>query len=100
MNINKIPYTRKSYWINVVAAFFIASLANLAIGMVVGSEVARFVYLLLAAYWIIIEVRRFHDANKSGWLALINLIPLIGTLAALVIAGVLKSDYQDNRWYK
>lgn len=98
MNTKKLPYTIKNYWVNVAASFLIATVANLIIGMVLGSQVARFIYLILIAYWIIIEIRRFHDANKSGWLALINIIPGIGTFAALIIAGVLKSNYDNNRW--
>ena len=94
----KIPYTIKNYWINVGASFLIATVASFLIGLLVGSDNARFVYLLLAVYWIMIEIRRFHDANKSGWLALINLIPGIGTFAALIIAGVLQSNYDSNKW--
>ena len=99
INMNmKVPYSIKNYWTNVGISFLIAIIANLVIGLVLGSDAARFVYLILAIYWIVIEVRRFNDANKSGWLALINLIPGIGTLAALVTAGVMKSDYDNNRW--
>jgi uncharacterized membrane protein YhaH (DUF805 family) len=32
---------------------------------------------------IAVEVRRFHDQGKSGWFALINLIPYIGALIVL-----------------
>ncbi len=98
MNTKKLPYSIKNYWINVGASFLISSAANLLIGLAVGPEIARFIYLGLLVYWIAIEVRRFHDANKSGWLALINLLPGIGTFAALIVAGVLKSDYNNNRW--
>lgn len=94
----KIPYTIKNYWTNVGVSFLIAMLSNMVIGQLVGTEIARFVYLVLLVYWIIIEIRRFHDANKSGWLALINLIPGVGTFATLIIAGVLQSKYQNNRW--
>lgn len=98
MELKKIPYTIKNYWINVGASFLIATVANIIIGLVLGSEIARYANLLLIVYWILIEIRRFHDANKTGWLALINLIPLVGTLAALITAGVLKSDYENNKW--
>lgn len=98
MNTNKLPYSIKNYWINVGSSFLITTVANFILGLVLGADIARFVYLGLAAYWILIEIRRFHDANKTGWLALINLIPGIGTFAALIIAGVLKSDYNNNKW--
>lgn len=96
----KIPYTIKIYWINVGTSFLIATISNLMVGIIIGSDLARFIYIGLLAYWIIIEIRRFHDANKTGLLVLINLIPGIGTLAALIIAGVLKSNYNDNKWCK
>lgn len=98
MELRKLPYTIKSYWINVGVSFLIATIANLVVGMILGSEIARLVYIILVVYWILIEIRRFHDANKSGWLALINLIPGIGTFAALITAGVLRSNYDNNKW--
>lgn len=98
MNTKRLPYTIKNYWINVAVSFLIATVANPIIGMVAGSQTARYMYFVLVVYWIIIEIRRFHDANKTGWLALINIIPGIGTFAALIIAGVLKSNYDNNRW--
>jgi uncharacterized membrane protein YhaH (DUF805 family) len=32
---------------------------------------------------VAVEVRRFHDQGKSGWFALLNLIPYIGALIVL-----------------
>ena len=32
---------------------------------------------------IAVEVRRFHDQDRSGWFALLNLIPYIGPLIVL-----------------
>ena len=34
---------------------------------------------------IAVEVRRFHDQDKSGWFILLNLIPFIGGLIVLVM---------------
>lgn len=33
---------------------------------------------------IAVQVRRFHDQDKSGWLVLLNLIPYLGGLIVLV----------------
>ena len=96
MEKDKRKYTRKKYWINVVVSFLLASVSNIVIGLVLGSEIARFVYLIMLVYWIVIEVRRFQDAGKSGWLALINLIPGIGIIAAVIVAGMLKSNYESE----
>jgi len=37
--------------------------------------------------WIALSVRRLHDTNRSGLLVFIALIPVIGTLALLVISA-------------
>lgn len=96
MEMDKRKYTRKNYWINVVISFLLASVSSIVIGLVLESEIARFVYLIMLVYWIVIEVRRFQDAGKSGWLALINLIPGIGIIAAVIVAGMLKSNYESE----
>jgi uncharacterized membrane protein YhaH (DUF805 family) len=33
---------------------------------------------------IAVQVRRFHDQDKSGWFVLLNLVPYIGALIVLV----------------
>ncbi len=49
------------------------------------------VILAWAAFFIpslAVQVRRFHDQNQSGWLALLNIpyyIPYLGTLAGIAI---------------
>lgn len=98
MNVNKLPYTIKNYWINVAGSFLIATAVNLITGLFLGTEIAGVIYIGVAIYWVIIEVRRFHDANRTGWLALLNLIPLLGTITALIVAGMLRSNYENNKW--
>lgn len=93
----KIPYTIKNYWISVGTSFLIATISNLMVGIIIGSDLARFIYIGLLAYWIIIEIRRFHDANKTGLLVLINLIPGIGTLAVLESGDFNHSESGENR---
>ena len=34
---------------------------------------------------IAVQVRRFHDQDKSGWFVLLNFIPIIGGLIVLVM---------------
>ena len=94
----KIPFTKKDYWIRVGISFTAVIAADLIISMVAGSERAIYVYLLVVAYWAYLEVRRLHDANKTGLLALINLLPVLGTFGILVYAGVLDSNHYDNKW--
>ena len=46
----------------------------------------------------VINVKRWHDRDKSGWWVLIGLIPLIGAIWALVELGFLKGTYGKNRF--
>jgi len=48
--------------------------------------------------WLAVQVKRFHDRNKSGWWALINLIPIIGQLWVLIECGFLQGTAEGNRF--
>ena len=52
----------------------------------------RLAWLIVAA-WIALalQIKRWHDLGKTGWLALLNLVPGIGTLISLVVLGFLKA---------
>jgi uncharacterized membrane protein YhaH (DUF805 family) len=56
-------------------------------------------YWVLHVYFlytiIMIQVKRWHDRNKSGAWALINLIPIIG-LWAIVENGFLRGNRESN----
>ena len=52
--------------------------------------------LLIVA--IIVQIKRWHDRDKSGWWVLINLIPGIGGLWSLVECGFLKGTDGPNRF--
>ena len=47
---------------------------------------------------LIVQIKRWHDLNKSGWWVLINLIPCIGALWSLVECGFIKGTTGDNRF--
>jgi uncharacterized membrane protein YhaH (DUF805 family) len=46
---------------------------------------------------IAVQVRRFHDQDKSGWFALLNLIPYAGSLIVLVFM-LLPGTEGDNQY--
>ncbi|BCW62017.1 DUF805 domain-containing protein [Paenarthrobacter sp. MSM-2-10-13] len=55
-------------------------------GAVVGIILISVFYLAVLIPSIALLVRRLHDGNFSGWLALLGLIPFVGGLAILVFA--------------
>ena len=59
-------------------------------------SVIFFLIILWPAFAI--QVKRWHDRDKSGWWVLINLIPIIGPLWALVEIGFLTGTEGSNRF--
>ncbi len=78
--------SRKEYWM-----FFLGYLlASMVVVMVYA--IARPLGLLIGAAGLIalfipslaVQIRRFHDQDKSGWFALLYLIPYVGGIVVLV----------------
>ena len=57
-------------------------------------------YIPLMWVSLAIQVKRWHDRNKSGWWVLIGFIPLIGPIWALIENGFLAGDETENRFGK
>jgi uncharacterized membrane protein YhaH (DUF805 family) len=53
--------------------------------------------LALAVPSIALQVRRFHDQDKSGWFALLNLFPYLGAIAVLVFMCI-EGTNGENRF--
>ena len=56
--------------------------------------------LLLALVWpgLAIQVKRWHDRDKSGWWVLINFVPIIGFFWLLIECGILDGTPGPNRF--
>jgi uncharacterized membrane protein YhaH (DUF805 family) len=83
---------RKEYWMFFLFNFLFSLLA-LALDNLVGMTMEGLFYGPLFSIYAIavfipglaVAVRRLHDVGKSGWMVLINFIPLIGTIWFLVL---------------
>jgi uncharacterized membrane protein YhaH (DUF805 family) len=83
---------RKEYWMFLLGVFIAAILLSIVEGILGLSGMVGGVYgplttiLLLGVIVpsIAVQVRRFHDQDKSGWFVLLALIPFLGGLAVLV----------------
>ena len=53
-------------------------------GSLVGFGLLMLLGLAVLVPSIAVQVRRFHDQDRSGWMVLINLIPYLGGLVVLV----------------
>lgn len=47
---------------------------------------------------IIVQIKRWHDLNKSGWWVLINLIPCLGALWTLIECGFIPGTRGPNQF--
>ena len=100
---------RSEYWF--VQLFLVAT--NLAVAFVdlalMNWDVDRFIANggggIVGLVWILVTivpalallVRRLHDTGKSGWLALVGLLPFIGAILLLVFT-VTDSTPGDNKY--
>lgn len=103
---------RKEYWmftllyaLLMIAAFVVVGIGAAtsgdsgelnALGML-GFSLLGLIVLIFFIPSIAVQVRRFHDQDKSGWFVLLNLIPSIGGLIVLVFM-CLEGTPGDNRF--
>ena len=90
---------REPYWM-----FLLVVIAGAIVVEIIGSilHMPRFlggVYNLALLYpSICVQIKRWHDRGKSGWWCLINLIPVIGWIWALVECGFLPGTPGSNEF--
>lgn len=100
--------SQSEYWWAILMTFFIELAALMVAGVIAvavgGDEAAGviglFIILVLLAIMlptISVSVRRLHDANMSGWLYLLNLIPLVNYVVWIVI-GVVSTNPAGARY--
>ena len=101
----RIP--RKTYWLSILGLMLISILAMLVlsgVGSMISQNAAIYlpflIYIPLIWSSLAIQVKRWHDRNKSGWWVLIGLVPVIGGFWVLIENGFLAGDETENRFGK
>lgn len=89
---------RMEYWMFTlynIAIFAMLYAAGVAFALIKQPGIGAFMYLLYFAYgiaalvpYVACTIRRLHDIDKSGWWFLLVLVPLIGSVALLVMAAL------------
>jgi uncharacterized membrane protein YhaH (DUF805 family) len=90
---------RTAWWIATI-------LANLGLGIVFAifgvprPSVLILLLLVPPLLWILtaVQVKRWHDRNKSGWWLLMNVVPIIGWIWVLIECGFMKGTTGSNRF--
>ena len=108
---------RQNFWIGVIILWVVQSVlysftfgAMFSAAALRGNPAAIFDTLsgsslfgglvFLALLWpsLAIQVKRWHDPDKSGWFVLINLIPIVGFFWTLIECGFLDGTHGPNRF--
>jgi uncharacterized membrane protein YhaH (DUF805 family) len=66
---------------NIIAAV-VLSIVDSAVGT--GGILGMIYSLAVLCPGIAVSIRRLHDTNRSGWWALIGLVPIVGAIVLLV----------------
>jgi uncharacterized membrane protein YhaH (DUF805 family) len=83
---------RKEYWMFLLGVLIVAIVLGIVEGILGLSGMVGGVYgpltviffLAILVPSIAVQIRRFHDQDKSGWFVLLSLIPFVGGLIVLV----------------
>lgn len=102
MSLSKILFSfdgrinRKTYWAIFTPILIICALSG--VGYTDGNVWQLLVVLILLWPGIAIQIKRWHDRNKSGYWILINLIPVVGPIWATIELGFLPGTKGKNRF--
>lgn len=88
---------RRSYWLLYFLPMFVGLMVIFGVLAAIGNDtlmviVAVPVYIVLIWAGLAVQIKRWHDRNKSGWWVLISFVPVIGPIWALVENGFLAGD--------
>jgi len=98
----RIP--RRVFWgVSLLAAlvfYLVLLLGMAALGPESDAVLALMVILYVPFLWVslAVQVKRWHDRDKSGWFVLIAFIPIIGPIWAFVETGCLRGTEGPNMY--
>jgi uncharacterized membrane protein YhaH (DUF805 family) len=93
--------SRRQFWLHgMLALLGLAVLGHALLGIArVRPHTADFVVELLLLWpALAVSVKRWHDRDRSGWWVLLNLVPVIGSIWALVDNGFVRGTTGPNRF--
>ena len=92
---------RQPYWMFILAVIAV-NIALIVVSMAVGEKAGMILLVLFSilVLWsaLAMQVKRWHDRDKSAWWLLMNLVPVIGPIWVFVEAGCLRGTEGNNRF--
>ncbi len=94
--------SRKFYWLFGILPFFIIGLIlffSLANSKSNPYIVFFVLFIQLLALWpfLVMQIKRWHDINLTGWLSLLIFIPYLGFVVILVV-GLIPGKSGENKY--
>ncbi len=93
--------SRRTFWLHGVLALLVLGLLANAVMDIAGITTAntdRLVNLVLVWPLLVISAKRAHDFNWSGWWVLLHFVPVVGSLAMIIILGSVPGNAGPNRF--
>lgn len=97
---------RQQWWLRLVLPIFIVSVVLSLIDVAIGTYnsqngggvLSGLFALAVLIPSILVDIKRWHDRDKSGWWMLILLVPIVGAIWALIELGFLAGTPGANRF--
>ena len=91
---------RRVFWIQGVLVFVVIGLVGALLDSVLQANGIVSMVASLLVIWpsLAVQIKRWHDRDKSGWWVLIALVPVIGAIWAIVETGFLAGTPGPNRF--
>jgi uncharacterized membrane protein YhaH (DUF805 family) len=94
--------SRKPFWIFNIVVAVIAVILELLFGINIIAEEfdnkSLIFFLIILGPSLAVQAKRWHDRNKSAWWILVNFVPIIGPVYALIQNGFLAGTKGKNRF--
>ena len=94
--------SRSDYWLKGLLVLLPFGILNNILAYGVATDEARAVSMIIGiiSLWpaLALMIKRLHDRNRSGWFALIFLIPIVGPIWLLIEVAFLKGTTGPNRF--
>lgn len=98
--------SRKTFWLTVLCLFLISIIFGIIGGVLafalhidsktISNSISLVWGLITFIPSLAMDIRRLHDINKSGWLVLISLIPIVGFIVLIIFFCLPAVDEGNN----
>ena len=100
---------RKPYWLFSLAVSILVVIISVIIQSILNFQgsgttpqefqnIMNIVAILFLWPALAVQVKRWHDIDKSGWFVLFNLIPFVGVFINLIFNGFIEGTHGENKY--